>query len=291
MRLMLPEVRHNLEDMKSCERCGNRDFRYACPVCKRNERYLAQGEDLAPCGRCGVKTKLSGSGSCYPCLRIQGLRECGLCKKTLSQFLDFHPKRSACKICERGHADLTKAERARDRSLRKKYGLNLESFKAILQAQGGVCAICKRIPQEPVVDHSHITGRVRGILCHACNIGIGNLQDSPAILESAQAYLREEPRGALPEVVSRGLEYEALLTKVQSALEKIYRLEDDNEDLERQLAALKSEPQISPDVLVAWLLGFRRYIEDPRGRDSRNLKAIDEQLERLGFRLGHEGAR
>jgi hypothetical protein len=43
------------------------------------------------------------------------------------------------------------------------------------------------------VDHDHVTGEVRGLLCHACNIGIGGLRDSIALLKNAVAYLESGP--------------------------------------------------------------------------------------------------
>ena len=65
----------------------------------------------------------------------------------------------------------------------------------MLQAQGGVCDICKNSDPKAaarancfVVDHDHETSRVRGLLCHACNRGLGNFQDDETILNNAIAY-------------------------------------------------------------------------------------------------------
>ena len=76
--------------------------------------------------------------------------------------------------------------------LRRCYGMTPEDKDAMLESQGGGCAICgvsvvgKR---KAHIDHDHGTGVVRGILCRACNSGLGHLQDSPAILASALMYL------------------------------------------------------------------------------------------------------
>lgn len=74
---------------------------------------------------------------------------------------------------------------------RKKYGLTPEDFEAMWTAQGGRCALCREVPTGRVaVDHCHSTGRVRGILCTRCNVGIGNLRDDPDLLQRALDYLR-----------------------------------------------------------------------------------------------------
>lgn len=76
----------------------------------------------------------------------------------------------------------------------KQYGINRDQFNAILASQGGVCAICKhptprRKGKDWYVDHNHTTGKVRGLLCHNCNIGIGLFKESPVALRAAADYL------------------------------------------------------------------------------------------------------
>jgi hypothetical protein len=80
----------------------------------------------------------------------------------------------------------------------RKYGLTPADFEAMLCAQDGVCAICAQ-PETATrgdqlrslcVDHNHDTGQIRGLLCSACNTGIGLLGDDVARLEAAASYLR-----------------------------------------------------------------------------------------------------
>jgi hypothetical protein len=76
-----------------------------------------------------------------------------------------------------------------------KFGISDADYNQIWAAQGSKCAICGKV--EPLrgrsfhpVDHDHSTGRVRGILCQACNVGLGSFRDDPALLFLAIEYLK-----------------------------------------------------------------------------------------------------
>lgn len=75
--------------------------------------------------------------------------------------------------------------------LKRKYGLTLEAFDALLASQGGGCGICGR-PDADNVDHDHETGAVRGILCFPCNVAIGLFHESEDRLLAAAAYLAKD---------------------------------------------------------------------------------------------------
>lgn len=85
------------------------------------------------------------------------------------------------------------AYRARQRRARlTRYGLDSTQEKAILTMQGHECPICLRFLTEaisPSIDHCHVSGSVRGILCRRCNAALGMLEESPANLERALEYL------------------------------------------------------------------------------------------------------
>ena len=82
----------------------------------------------------------------------------------------------------------------RERELRRRYGLSLADFDAILAHQGGACAICRaRFTGTPHVDHDHDTRVVRGLLCSGCNRGLGCFDDDVDIMQAAIDYLERDP--------------------------------------------------------------------------------------------------
>lgn len=70
-----------------------------------------------------------------------------------------------------------------------RYGLSIEDL-LILDARSH-CDICPNVPE--VVDHDHLTGAVRGVLCRPCNLGLGYFRDDPARLISAITFLSNPP--------------------------------------------------------------------------------------------------
>lgn len=73
--------------------------------------------------------------------------------------------------------------------------MDLEGFDSLLASQGGKCALC-RSPQHGHtnwhVDHCHATGRVRGILCRNCNLGLGHFKDNLEVFPRILPYLMKE---------------------------------------------------------------------------------------------------
>lgn len=78
------------------------------------------------------------------------------------------------------------------RHLKIKYNLTKEQWQQLLITQNYRCAICSiSIDIKPCVDHCHKTGRIRGLLCDSCNIGLGKFKDTIDIMEKAIKYLKE----------------------------------------------------------------------------------------------------
>lgn len=76
----------------------------------------------------------------------------------------------------------------------KKYGITVEQYNEMVQAQNGLCAICEGPPTHHgrlVVDHDHASGAIRGLLCWGCNVQIGRLRDSPGLVQKILDYLLE----------------------------------------------------------------------------------------------------
>lgn len=82
------------------------------------------------------------------------------------------------------------------------HGLKLADYERMLAAQGGGCACCgakvNKSGRRLGVDHDHRTGKVRGILCHHCNAGIGHFGDDPERLRLAIAYLEKHKQKHRP---------------------------------------------------------------------------------------------
>jgi hypothetical protein len=85
----------------------------------------------------------------------------------------------------------------RDREYKKRFGITIEEYEALLERQDGRCAICRQPCRRGrlAVDHCHATGRVRGLLCRSCNIILGLADDSPAWMERAMKYLAAQDEG------------------------------------------------------------------------------------------------
>ena len=81
---------------------------------------------------------------------------------------------------------------ALERNRKSKYGISPQDYLKMLQSQNGACAICGDVKTKYVIDHNHKTGKVRGILCHACNVGIGNLKDNSELLKKAAGYIKSK---------------------------------------------------------------------------------------------------
>jgi hypothetical protein len=110
---------------------------------------------------------------------------------------------SYCRAClsKRSEASRQKLHGgSREYHLRRRYGITGITgiqFDEMFAVQDGQCAICREGKAEHV-DHDHLTGAVRALLCFTCNVALGNVKDRLDILESAADYLHEWARRQAP---------------------------------------------------------------------------------------------
>ncbi len=88
-------------------------------------------------------------------------------------------------------------EHRRDKGLQRKYGISLADYNRMFAEQGGCCKICGKQEsrgrnKKLVVDHNHANGKVRGLLCHHCNVVLGKAFEKQAVLTKAREYLKED---------------------------------------------------------------------------------------------------
>lgn len=105
---------------------------------------------------------------------------------------------SNCKICQSLYAKVrNKSTRTKEKNridkLRQNFGLSIEKYNNMLEAQNNKCAICN-IDQRDLkrnfdVDHCHKTGKIRGLLCHNCNVAIGLFRENTEVIQNSIEYL------------------------------------------------------------------------------------------------------
>lgn len=83
--------------------------------------------------------------------------------------------------------------------LKYRFGITIEQWQTLLDAQGGKCKICGTSDPGGKLkwhtDHCHNSNTIRGILCHRCNVGVGHFKDNPELLRRAAEYLENSPTG------------------------------------------------------------------------------------------------
>jgi 5-methylcytosine-specific restriction endonuclease McrA len=104
-----------------------------------------------------------------------------------------------CRPCQNAKATASRNRihgSSRHYHLRRRYGIGAAEVAAMLARQSGCCAVCLRplSVKNCHVDHDHVTGRVRGILCFNCNGGLGQFRDDIRLLRRAARYLRGQLR-------------------------------------------------------------------------------------------------
>lgn len=142
------------------------------------------------CSGCGVEKAANASEFHRRAGSPDGL--CGACRKCRNAATARWKKANPEKVASwRRNRTQSGAERSKD--LRLLYGMTAAQYWAIIESQGGTCAMCPAVESECgrrlCVDHCHKTGEIRGILCGSCNKLLGFARDSVERLEAGKNYL------------------------------------------------------------------------------------------------------
>ena len=129
---------------------------------------------------------------------------CSRCRE-VKPLTEYHNKKrgngkpgkcSRCRSCE-GEVKKLKYDpvKQREKMLKQNFNMTSEVYEEMLRVQKESCAICGTTDfnysrgKRPHIDHCHQTGKIRGLLCGHCNIGLGQFFDNVALLEKAIVYL------------------------------------------------------------------------------------------------------
>ena len=125
-------------------------------------------------------------------------RKCCNCQK-IKPLTEFYKNKKRlqyeCKECTKKRITATRCtERNRDLHYRRTYGITLDDFNRMVLAQGSKCACCGASKpggklKNWCVDHDHVTGTVRELLCTNCNLVLGFVKDSPEHLQRLTEYV------------------------------------------------------------------------------------------------------
>lgn len=146
----------------------------------------------------------------------QGFKECCDCG-VVKELCDFTPiaravrpgvssVAAACRPCRaerniKARKAPGSAFRAKHRAIKHSYGVTLEQWNTMFEAQKGCCAICRKhaseIKRGLAVDHNHETGAVRALLCLPCNTALGMFAEDLSTLTAAIEYLRTHNSGSI----------------------------------------------------------------------------------------------
>lgn len=145
------------------------------------------------------------------------MKQCTVCSTTKPLDLFYKDsrkkdgRRANCKECQsiaekryyyRENVETVSRKVSRKNTqLKRLYGISLIDLESVYNTQSGLCAICGKElvltgdwsdkHKIVCVDHNHITGEVRGLLCGKCNRGLGFFNDSQELLENASTYLEK----------------------------------------------------------------------------------------------------
>ncbi len=157
------------------------------------------------CWKCFLKKKPKGKDSCrYKDGRTTEIYKCKACKKKISVQAGFYTKTNLCASCAKKSNKnpnfkhgLTKTRPyKRKYKLKSLYNITEEDFERMYNSQKGKCKICNKhgdtFKRGLCIDHNHKTNKVRGLLCHGCNLTLGAAKENILTLKNSIKYLQNE---------------------------------------------------------------------------------------------------
>lgn len=133
------------------------------------------------------------TGPCPRCKTAERAKGCTYCKKCHTEKVIAWQKSDPEGYAKKRAAFREKNKHNAAASQRYiNYRIRQDKFDAMLSAQKGLCAICfgKFGSRGPYVDHDHLRGNVRGLLCARCNTGLGMFGDDQERMLAAIEYLK-----------------------------------------------------------------------------------------------------
>lgn len=129
---------------------------------------------------------------CHPTRQHEARGMCTLCYRAWYYARNKEKCAEMYRRWKKENPDKVKAQLARRNYAGSyfKFGLTATEYREMAAKYNGVCPICNRTDSRRLsVDHCHTTGKIRGMLCNTCNIGLGKFRDNPMWLRNAALYL------------------------------------------------------------------------------------------------------
>jgi hypothetical protein len=171
--------------MKYCKRCGVETERYAdggCSVCSKNRSSARQ------------KT---AAGKAYRAVWQRNNRDKVIA--TTKRWQKKNPEKTKSILTAWNKKNPVKIKTY---YLKRMYGLDYESYIRLLEAQNGLCYLCNKPETQKrrgvtislAIDHCHVSGKVRKLLCARCNTVIGMIEEDLPLLEKMMKYLKDHTK-------------------------------------------------------------------------------------------------
>lgn len=177
--------------LKRCFRCGKiKDF---LEFYKDTAKKLGVSSSCKDCTKSHVKQRRSTDGD-----HVRELQRASVARNPQSNQLranNYYYKNHEECLAYRARRRKTHARQITSSKLKSTFGITIEQYEAMLVSQDFGCAVCGRKPgvgqRKLAVDHRHADGKVRGLLCSACNKAIGGFRESITVIKAAIEYLNQ----------------------------------------------------------------------------------------------------